>query len=282
MRGHGDGKFGVVRVAWAFLGAAALALVLAHASARADSPLAACKDAGEPFATVEAAGARDGATIRLADGRELRLAGVIAANDLDGDAEAVRRATAALDALVAGKRLALYGKPDTKDRYGRIVAQVTLADESRWIAAELVAAGMLRIAPEAGAPACADALLTHERSARTAKLGFWAEPRFAVQDAQAIEVLNVARGRFAIVEGSVQRVGESGGRTFLDFGRRYTQDFTIVVPRAAQSAFQAAGIDLKAMRGKRVRVRGVLYAFGGPAIEARLPAAIEILEREGS
>ena len=282
MRGHGDGKFGVVRVAWAFFGAATLAFALAFAPARADSPLAACKDAGEPFATVEAAGARDGATIRLADGRELRLAGVIAANDLDGDAEAVRRATAALDALVAGKRLALYGKPDTKDRYGRIVAQVALAEEPRWIAAELVAAGMLRIAPEAGEPACTDALQTHERSARTAKLGFWAEPRFAVQDAQAIEALNAARGRFAIVEGSVQRVGELGGRTFLDFGRRYTQDFTIVVPRAAQSAFQAAGIDLKAMRGKRVRVRGVLYAFGGPAIEARLPAAIEILERGGS
>ncbi|HEY8268558.1 MAG TPA: thermonuclease family protein [Xanthobacteraceae bacterium] len=282
MRGHGDENIGVVRVAWAFLGAAALALVLAHASALAESPLAACKEAGEPFATVEATGARDGATIRLADGRELRLAGVIAANDLDGDAEAVRRATAALDTLVAGKRLALHGKPDTKDRYGRIVAQATLADEPRWIAAELVAAGMLRIAPEAGEPACFDSLLTHERSARAAKLGFWAEPRFAVQDAQAIEALSAARGRFAIVEGSVLRVGESGGRTFLDFGRRYSQDFTIVVPRAAQSAFQAAGIDLKAMRGKRIRVRGVLYAFGGPAIEARLPAAIEILEREGS
>jgi hypothetical protein len=78
----------------------------------------------------------------------------------------------------------------------------------------------------------------------------------------------------------VQRVGESGGRTFLDFGRRYTQDFTIVVPRASQSAFQAAGIDLKAMRGKRVRVRGVLYSFGGPAIEARLPAALEVLDGE--
>ncbi len=168
------------------------------------------------------------------------------------------------------------------DRYGRIVGQGALTEEPRWVAAELVAAGMLRIAPEAGEPACADALQTHERSARAAKLGFWAEPRFAVQDAQAIEALNAARGRFAIVEGSVQRVGESGGRTFLDFGRRYSQDFTIVVPRAAQNAFQAAGIDLKAMRGKRVRVRGVLYAFGGPAIEARLPAVIEILGQEGS
>jgi endonuclease YncB( thermonuclease family) len=152
MRGHGDEKFGVVRVAWAFLGAATLAFALGCAPARADSPLAACKEAGEPFATVEAAGARDGATIRLADGRELRIAGVIAANDLDGDAEAVRRATAALDALVAGKRLALYGKPDSKDRYGRIVAQVALAEAPRWVAAELVAAGMLRVAIEAGEP----------------------------------------------------------------------------------------------------------------------------------
>ena len=274
MRGHGDEKFGVVRAAWAFFGAATLALVLVSVPARADSPLSACKDAVEPFATVDAAGARDGATIRLTDGRELRIADVVTANDLDGDPEAVRRATAALDALVAGKRLALHGKPDTTDRYGRIVAQVALAESA---ALDRGRAGCRRNAPHSARGGRARlqraALLAHERNARSAKLGLWSEPRFAIQDAQAIEVLSAARGRFAVVEGTVLRVGKSGGRTFLDFGRRYTQDFTIVVPRAAQRAFQAAGIDLKAMRGKRVRVRGVLYSFGGPAIEIRLPAA---------
>ncbi len=263
--------------------AAACALALfAVSPAHAESALAACKDIGEPFAFVEAVGARDGATIRLADGREARLAGVIAATDLDGDAEAARRAAAALEALVAGKRLALHGKADAKDRYGRILVQAALADEARWIAAELVAAGHLRAAPDLGEPACADALIAREREARAAKRGLWAVERFQVQNADALAALLAAKGRFAIVEGTVRRIGETNARTFLDFGRRYTEDFTIVIPRAARAAFQAAGIDLKSMRGKRVRVRGVLYESGGPAIELRTPAALEILEREGA
>ncbi len=68
----------------ALLGAAALGL--AATAARADG-LAACAEAGAPFATVTAKSARDGVTLQLADGRELRLAGVVAANDLDGDDE---------------------------------------------------------------------------------------------------------------------------------------------------------------------------------------------------
>ena len=262
--------------------AGSLVLAVATLAAAAEHPLSACKDAGASFATVEAVGARDGATVRLADGRELRLAGVLAANELDGDDTAMRRATAALDALVSGKRLALYGKPDGKDRYGRLIAQAALADEPRWIAAELVARGELRVAPEAGAPACTESLLVHERAARAAGLGLWADPRFAVQDANALDALLAAAGRFAVVEGTVLRVGESGRRLFLDFGARYSRDFTVVVPRTARAAFEAAGVDLKQARGKRVRARGVLYVWGGPALDVSGPAAIEFLPESGS
>jgi len=64
--------------------------------ARADA-WPACARTNITLASYEATGARDGATLRLSDGREVRLAGVIAANDLDGDQGAAVRATAALD-----------------------------------------------------------------------------------------------------------------------------------------------------------------------------------------
>jgi hypothetical protein len=176
----------------------------------------------------------------------------------------------------------LHGKADAKDRYGRLIAQVALADEPRWLTAELVASGLLRVAPNAGELACADALLAREREARAAKKGLWAEKRFEVQKADALTELLAAKGRFAVVEGTVHRIGETSGRTYLDFGRRYTEDFTIVIPRLARDAFQAAGVDLKSMRGKRVRVRGILYSSGGPAIETRSPQALELLEQEGT
>ena len=231
-----------------------------------------------PFATVEAISARDGNTLRLKDGREVRLAGVIAANELDGDEAAARRATRALDALIAGRTIALHSRAQASDRYGRITAQVALVDsEPRWIQAALVAEGAIRVAPEVGEPACSAALMGIERQARAKRAGLWAEARFALQNADDLPALNAAIGRFAVVDGTVRHVGESGGRLFLDFGRRFSEDFTIVIPREARKAFADAGIDLKALKGKRVRARGVLFPWGGPAVELRKPAALELL-----
>jgi endonuclease YncB( thermonuclease family) len=258
------------------------ATVLASSSARAANGIAACAEAGAVFATVEAIGARDGMTIRLADGREIRLAGVMAATVLDGDAEAVRRATAALDALIAGRRIALHGRTGGEDRYGRIVAQVTIAGETaKWIQAELVALGMLRAAPATDMPACAEVLLARERRARAAGVGLWADDRFAIETADSVAALTAAAGRFAIVEGTVRRIGEAGGRLFLDFGRRYTEDFTVIIPRSAHAAFAASGIELRALAGRRLRTRGMLYIWGGPALEVKHPAAIELIDRDG-
>ena len=142
----------------------------------------------------------------------------------------------------------------------------------------LVANGMLRVGPETGEPACSEALIAEERTARAAKTGLWAEPRFAVESAERLSALNAAIGRFAVVEGRVTRVGATSGRTYIDFGRRYSEDFTIVIPREARAAFAAAGIDLATLRGKRIRGRGVLFSSGGPAIEVRKPASIEIVQ----
>jgi endonuclease YncB( thermonuclease family) len=271
-------SFGKAR---AFAPALIAAAAFAAPSARAADGV--CAEAGALFATAEAAGARDGITIRLADGREVRLAGVIAATDLDGDADAVRRATLALDQKIAGRRITLHGRAEDKDRYGRLLAQVGIEDEAEsWVQAALVAAGVLRVAPAPGAPACAQALLARERAARAARAGLWALSRFAVESADSIAVLTAATGRYAIVEGTVRRIGESGGRLLLDFGTRYSEDFTVVIPRDARAAFAAAGIDLKALAGKRVRARGVLISWGGPAVEIRLPAALELVAKDGA
>jgi hypothetical protein len=172
---------------------------------------------------------------------------------------------------------------EAADRHGRILAQVALADaDGAWVQGRLVANGMLRVGPEAGEPACAEPLIAHERAARAAKIGLWAEPRFSVESANHLAALNAAIGRFAVVEGLVTRIGETASRTYIDFGRRYSEDFTIIIPRAARATFRAAGIDLKTLRGKRIRGRGVLFSSGGPAIEVRRPESIEIIQGSGT
>lgn len=254
----------------------------ASAAARAE-PWPICAGPGLSPTTFEATGARDGATLRLSDGREVRLAGVIAANDLDGDPGATQQATAALDRLVAGKRVLLYSLADASDRHGRILAQVALADDDgAWVQGLLVGSGMLRVGPEAGEPACTEPLIAHERAARAANSGLWTKRDFTVESADNIAALNAAIGRFAVVEGRVIRVGETPSRTYIDFGRRYREDFTIIIPREARAAFRAAGIDLSALRGKRIRGRGVLFSSGGPAIEVHKPASIEIVQGSGT
>ncbi len=88
-----------------------------------------------------------------------------------------------------------------------------------------------------------------------------------------------ARGRFAIVEGKVLSVRESGSTIFVNFGRRWTQDFVVTVAKRNERGFAAAGVAPVRLQGRRVRVRGIVEQRGGPWIEATHPEQIEILER---
>jgi endonuclease YncB( thermonuclease family) len=264
--------------AWHFIGTIVLALPAGFALASGPpGTFEACRGAATR-AVVDAVGARDGATVRLNDGTELRLAGVIAPDELQGDGVAAKRATAALDALVAGRQLFLHSAKGDRDRYGRLVAHAAAVNE--WIQAALVRAGYVRVQPGSGDPDCAERLLPAEREARRQKRGLRGEASFPVWNANSIPDAEVTAGNFALVEAAVHRVGEAGGRIFLDFGRRYSEDFTIVIPREAQAAFVAAGVDLRSLSGRRVRARGVLFSWGGPAMELRIPAALELIEAD--
>jgi hypothetical protein len=76
----------------------------------------------------------------------------------------------------------------------------------------------------------------------------------------------------------VLSVRRSGGTIYVNFGRRWTRDFTLTVPRRLQAAFREAGRDPQMLQGRRVRVRGWLERRTGPIIEASAPEQIELLE----
>lgn len=253
----------------AMLAVAVLATSALSTSALAEDGAASCAALGQSFLSVEAVGASDARTIRLSDGREVRLVGIAVPVESEGSTP--------LNALVAGRRISLHGLRDATDRYGRLLAQVTVEnDPSRWVQAALVGSGEARVAPGM-VPDCAKALLLHEDRARASKLGIWREREFAVRAAADVRTLLAEAGHYTVVEGRVLRVGETGGRLVLDFGRRYDRDFSIVIPREAQKGFADAGVDLRALSGKRVRARGVLFTWGGPALELRVPAALELI-----
>ena len=71
---------------------------------------------------------------------------------------------------------------------------------------------------------------------------------------------------------------ESGATIYVNFGRRWTRDFTVIILRRMSRAFTAAGIEPKKLKGRRIRVRGWPEQRGGPINTAEAPEQIEFAE----
>ena len=240
--------------------AAACALAMSAATAQAQCKLTAAGSAG-------VTAVRDGRTLILADGRELRLAAI----------EAGDGGRAALQALADGQTLRLEKLGEAQDRYGRLVAFAFTGDGPQSVQQALVEQGQARVTGRIGDKTCADALLAAERAAREARRGLWADPNFAPLRAENLIRLQAERGHFALVEGKVLSVRESGATIYVNFGRRWTRDFTIIILKRQQRSFAAAGLEPKKLEGRNVRVRGWLEQRGGPVIQAEAPEQIEVI-----
>jgi endonuclease YncB( thermonuclease family) len=238
---------------------AAITVMLAgHAAAQESCRLTA-------MGAARVAAVRDGRTLLLDDGRELRLAAIEVPND----------GRAALQALVAGHVLRLERLGAAQDRYGRLVGFAFADDAQQSVQRIMLEQGQARVSARVGDKACADGLLSAEREARAARRGLWANPNFAPLSAENLPGLRAERGRFALVEGKVLSVRESGATIYVNFGRRWTRDFTVIIPRRKGRIFAAAGVVPKRLEGQHIRVRGWIEQRGGPIIEADAPEQIE-------
>lgn len=222
----------------------------------------------------------DGRTFTLEDGSEIRLA-AIEVPPLETGAAPGAAAKAALDALIGGDDVVLRRADISTDRYGRLVAYAYAVRDGEELFAqgELIASGFARVGDHVGSRTCALELLKSENAARAAKLGLWTDSHYDVLDAETPANVLARRGRFALVEGRVVSVRESGATIYVNFGRRWAEDFTVTVLKRNERNFTAAGLDLKGLAGRRIRVRGFIEARGttgqSPWIEADYPEQIE-------
>jgi len=233
-------------------------------NALADGP---CRFTAAGAATI---GGISAEAILLEDGRKLRLSGL----DV-GDLTQTP--------LVPGTAITLKYLPGVRetDRYGRLNAHVFITEggADRWLQAELVRKGIARVSPRVGDTDCARKLLAEEQSARAAKLGLWGEAYYVMAKAEAPAEVLKNRGRLAVVEGRVLSVRESGGTIYVNFGRRWSEDFTVTIAKRNARMFSAAGLEPKSLSGQRVRVRGWIEERGGPWVDAARPEQIEVLGR---
>lgn len=247
------------------------------AAAAQDQPAAAPPCGGASIAQGTVRQIIDGRTFVLDDGREVRLVAI----EVPSPDDAAAGSAAARDGLVAlagGDEIVLRRTENETDRYGRLVGYAyTLRDgDALFVQGEMVAAGLARVSDGVGGQACAAELLKREGTARRAKLGLWADPYYDVLDAATPAAVLAQRGRFALVEGEVASVRESGATIYVNFGQRWSDEFTVTVLKRNERTFAAAGLDLRRLEGRRIRVRGFVEARGGPWIEAAHPEQIEL------
>lgn len=220
----------------------------------------------------------DAHTVMLDGGHEARLSAI----EVEPADPAAREAILPAEALrsVLNREVILRRLGPEQDRYGRLLVQLFVRDQGkeRWIQADLLAHGDARMAARVGERGCARELLSSEKIARDAKLGVWAAADSGMIQAEDAGRLANRRGRFALVEGKVVSVRESGSTIFVNFGRRWTEDFVVTVAKRNERAFATAGVAPFRLQGRRVRVRGVIEQRGGPWIEATRPEQIEVLE----
>lgn len=221
--------------------------------------------------TARAVGIPDGRTLVLEDGREILLAGIEPAPAWHGaQAELARR--------VEGQALTLKGLSARPDRHGRVAAFVSVSGSETPVQYDLLREGFVRVAGPVEVPGCRAELLSEERKARTAKVGLWSDPVYEMGRADDVAAIAAKRGQFAIVEGKVLSVRESGGTIYVNFGQTWSEDFTATIPKRLEGRFTAASLAPRALSGRMVRIRGVIEERGGPWIEVTRPDQIEFAE----
>jgi endonuclease YncB( thermonuclease family) len=212
----------------------------------------------------------DGRTLLLEDGREVRLPAI----------EVQDAAQPVLSQLIAGRELVLSPLVPAVDRYGRLNMRAFLNVDGKpqSVEARLVALGVALASPRGDDESCLKELLRGEQTARASKLGQWNDDMRKRMRAEDPAALMAARGKFAAVDGKVMSVRESGGTIYVNFGRRWSEDFTVTILKRNARTFSDAGLEPKRFEGRRIRVRGFIEERGGPWIEAAVPQQIEIAD----
>ena len=229
---------------------------------------AACEFTHQGEARVSAV--LDARTFRLEDGREIRLAGIEIPEDV------IERGKTALARRIEGRIVTLRGHDDTPDRYGRQPAFITLEGSDKPLQFDLLAQGEAFASPAVRDQPCSRALLAAEATARAARRGIWAGSA-ALKNAKSADDILARQGRFTVIEGTVSSARLAGATFYVNFGRRWTRDFAVTISRRMMASIEAAGIDLKSLKDKRVLVRGWIETRSGPRIEVTHAGQIEVM-----
>jgi endonuclease YncB( thermonuclease family) len=189
----------------------------------------------------------DGDTLRLSDGRSVRMIGLNTpelgkkGRSDEPFAVAARKRLEALIAASDGRVSLLPGK-ESKDHYGRTLAHVYGADGAN-LEAQMLAEGLgfqVAVAPNVDLVGCQQAA---ESDARQAGLGVW-------RQSPVLKADQISAAGFAVISGRVSKVQRNRGGVWIEL-----QDSVVLrVAPNVLARFDAAS--LERLEGKQIEARG--------------------------
>lgn len=189
----------------------------------------------------------DGDTLRLSDGRSVRMIGLntpeLGKKGRSDEPFAVA-ARGRLEALVAASdgRVGLLPGKESKDHYGRTLAHVYSADGAN-LEAQMLAEGLgflVAIPPNVDLVACQQAA---ERSARQAGLGVW-------RQSPVLKADQISAAGFAVLSGRVSKVQRNRGGVWIEL-----QD-SVVLRVAPNLLARFDASSLQRLEGRQIEARG--------------------------
>ena len=227
----------------------------------------------------------DGDTVVLQSGAQVRLVGIQAPKLALGrpgfrDWPLAAEAKTALESLILGAPVRLVYGGRRADRHRRILAHLERkaapGRDTLWAQGEMLRRGLARVYTFPDNKARAGRMLELEREARADRRGIW---RLRYYRILRPEETRRYIGSFRLVEGRVLDAAVVRGRGYLNFGADWRSDFTIAIARKQRRRFSRAGIDIVALAGHTLRVRGWLSWENGAMIEATHPEQLEVIEK---
>ena len=191
----------------------------------------------------------DGDTLRLKDGRSVRLIG-INTPELGGYgrtaepyAEQAKHRLVRLVQANEGKLWLQLGEQE-HDRYGRVLAYV-YDRHGVSLAAQLLAEGLAYHVVVEPNVAAAECLSRVEKRAQQAALGVWKTPRY-------LSVSQVKQGGFTLLHGRIEAVRRTRSGVWLELG----QSLALYIPKQAIGYFSDQSFER--WQGRGIKVRGWL------------------------
>ena len=233
----------------------------------------------QDYSQIKVIEAIDGDTVKLSGGRLLRYIGIDTpeVRIKKGDKFVYDPQPFALDAkefnrrLVEGKTARIEFDVEGKDRYGRMLGYLFIDDTL--VNAKLVEAGLAVLYTKPPNVKYTDLFVSLQKEARKKKKGLWGAYE-VISSSQAYRFIDQIR----TVRDKVLNTHKSLKAVFLNFGRNYREDFTVVIFKNCLENFYKKSIEPHIFyRGKTVEVTGRIKEYNGPEIIVCSPEEITVI-----